>query len=157
MNLGMDVRTKGFTLVEILITLTVLGVLAAIVAPNLLGLLNRQRMNAVRGEILLALEQAQSNAKTTGSDQVVRFDTTADPPRYSIGTSWRNFNGISAGQIRLVTTAPSIQFNHQGLPDQEVIPFIATVSLVNFPNSKKCVMVKTLLGAMGTYEDSQCD
>ena len=36
---------SGFTLIEMLATIVIIGVIAAIAAPNFLGLLNRNRVN----------------------------------------------------------------------------------------------------------------
>jgi prepilin-type N-terminal cleavage/methylation domain-containing protein len=50
---GMKVNNKGFTLVELLITIAIIGLLAAIAIPNLVDALNRSRQRASVAELRL--------------------------------------------------------------------------------------------------------
>jgi len=72
----------GFTLLEILVVLIIIGVLVAIAAPSWSALLNRQRVNVVRDEVSQVIRQAQAEAKRTKLARVVALDTTsANAPR----------------------------------------------------------------------------
>lgn len=53
----------GFTLIEILVVIAIIGILSAIAAPAWLGFLNRQKLTAVRGRTFTAFRNAQSNAR----------------------------------------------------------------------------------------------
>jgi type IV fimbrial biogenesis protein FimT len=52
----------GFTLVEILVTLAVLGILLGIALPNLSALLRRIQVNAVSADLANALQQGRNEA-----------------------------------------------------------------------------------------------
>jgi prepilin-type N-terminal cleavage/methylation domain-containing protein len=55
-------NNQGFTLVEILITLIVVGVLSAIIAPSFLAMLNKNKVNDALDQVRGALQEAQREA-----------------------------------------------------------------------------------------------
>lgn len=54
---------RGFTLLEVLVTVLVLGILSSIAAPGWLGFINNQRLRASIGRVSGVMQLAQSNAK----------------------------------------------------------------------------------------------
>lgn len=69
---------KGFNLLEITIVLFIVGILAAISAPNLLGWYNRNKLNNAVMEIKGGLQQAQRQAMRQSIDCSVTFDAAED-------------------------------------------------------------------------------
>lgn len=53
---------SGFTLLETLVIVVVIGILAGIVAPSWLAFVDNQRLKTAQGEIYSAMRQAQSQA-----------------------------------------------------------------------------------------------
>jgi len=168
----------GFTLLEVLIIVLIVGIFASIAAPSWLAFINRQRVRTVNDRVLQTLRTAQSEAKRTKSDRVVTFNTSDDPPTATIKTDPAQnpplqtvtFNGggeIKPGTIKLSTNKPlvnnaaSITFNYQGnitspaiessTPPKSTDRFILTVA-PSRGGGKQCVIVETLLGAMRTDE-----
>ncbi|WP_293356211.1 MULTISPECIES: Tfp pilus assembly protein FimT/FimU [unclassified Microcoleus] len=128
---------NGYTLLELLIVVILLGVLASIAAPGWLGFINRQRVRTVNDRVFQSLRLAQSEAKRTKRDIVVTFNlpVPGQPPTATINTDppqtpplqTVTFDGggeIKPGTITVLTNATvpvasgvpvnSIVFDYQG-------------------------------------------
>jgi prepilin-type N-terminal cleavage/methylation domain-containing protein len=73
--------TGGFTLLEVLVVIIIIGILFAIAAPGWNALINRQRVNVVRDQAIQIIRQAQSDARRTQRSRIVVFDNTTGIPR----------------------------------------------------------------------------
>ena len=63
---------RGFTLVELMVTLVVLAVLLALAAPNMVSFVNNSRLRASQGEFVSALMLARSEATRRGKAVTVQ-------------------------------------------------------------------------------------
>lgn len=66
---------RGFTLIELVMVIGVLGVLAAVAVPRYTASLARYRVEAAAGRIVGDLERARAMAGATSARVGVRFDT----------------------------------------------------------------------------------
>lgn len=92
-------RNRGFTLVELMIAITVLAVLAAIAFPNFQGTIRSNRVSTATNELIAALALARSEAiKNTRGAGVCPSDTgTGCGGAWSQGwIVWSDANGNGA-------------------------------------------------------------
>ena len=161
----------GFTIIELLVIVLIVGILSSIAAPGWEAFISRQRVRTVNDRVLQSLRSAQSEAKRTKREVTVTFSVpSVDPPKVTFnpalatGGSEQKLDAggeIKPGTIALVSNATSITFDYQGnvkdeLPlDTSVTPnirrFVATVSPIN-GGAKQCAIVETILGGMRTAE-----
>jgi len=164
---------NGYTLLELIIVMILLGVLASIAAPGWLGFINRQRVRTVNDRVFQSLRLAQSEAKRTKSPVTITFSALpVDPPTVTFvpplptggSTQVLNAGGeIKPGTIVLTVTPPaapttppnSLTFDYQGNLTPGTTPFIVAVSAVN-GGGKQCAIVETIIGGMRTGEGPEC-
>ena len=61
-SLNNQLGQRGFTLVELVVTIAVIGVLAAMAAPSMTAMIENGRMQGQASELAAALQQARSEA-----------------------------------------------------------------------------------------------
>jgi type IV pilus assembly protein PilE len=128
-------KSRGFTLIEVMIVVTILGILAAIAIPNFTDSMNKSRRSEGISA-LLGLQQAQARLRANhrfyaqtivaenhnsvvdnvlgagAADTLVEFITTSEPEGYyaiSIGTTADGYTAASANSYTLVAAAQGRQ------------------------------------------------
>ena len=133
----------GFTLLEILVVLIIIGVLFAIAAPSWNALMNRQRINTIREQAVQVIREAQNQARTTRIGRFVIFDgdgtTTAaraaivpqtGPTALTAAdiTAIKNWRTLGDGEVKIgtmefsvdsVTKNKQILFDNKGAVDRD--------------------------------------
>ncbi|WP_193198345.1 Tfp pilus assembly protein FimT/FimU [Nostoc sp. MG11] len=110
----------GFSLLELIAVMVMIGILGAIAAPGWLAFANRQRVNKVNDAVVAALQEAQREAKKKKLSYSVSFTTDnttkvtqiAIHPKDSTPNSfWRDLGGdlgIQPGQVLLGTNLSEV-------------------------------------------------
>jgi type IV fimbrial biogenesis protein FimT len=85
-------RSKGFTLIEMLITLTVAGILVGIMVPNMRDFIRNNRLSSAVNDMLHSLQMARTEAIKRQNGNVV-WCGTADPNAGNPTCDYLNFTG----------------------------------------------------------------
>lgn len=117
---GYKQQDAGFSLIELIVVLLLVGILAAIAAPGWAAFVNRQRINKFNDAVFAALQEAQREAKNKKLSYSVSFrknSTTQEVAIYrtDIGIStWKPLGtdvGVSSDKFLLGTNLNSTTEN----------------------------------------------
>ncbi len=157
------VKAGGYTLLEMLVIVVILGVLAAIAAPGWLYFLERQRLSDAQDRVFQAIGQAHRQAQQEsrswqfslreGSDGFVEWAT------HSVGSTPSNWQSLPAKSIAIDSADTTldgtpyqyIRFNFKG--NLESARATLTLTSDSAPSLKRCVVVSTLLGHLRKGEE----
>lgn len=147
-------KDSGFTLIEMLVVVIIVGVIGAIAAPSFLGLLNRNRVNSALNELEGAIKEAQRQAIRSGQQCIITIDDSSD--------SNQDDNGISGGcllsdrilddSIRFNSNLNTITFSGKGNTNNSTI---LVISIPDGTDLRGCLVMNAGLGLMRTGEYSE--
>ncbi|WP_242031907.1 type II secretion system protein [Microcoleus sp. FACHB-672] len=175
----MNSSTAGYTLVELLVVVMMMGALAVLGTAGFLGWLERLRVNAAQSAALNAIHEAKSRStqqkgtwQTTfreveiNGKSYVQWAVHPDPPAGEVapmGIHWQTIEypgvKVDTANTTLYTKQKStgpwrVQFNYKGHTNGQ----LGKITLTSQNNSKvkRCVIVSTLLGYIRVASDKPC-
>lgn len=168
---------SGFTVMELLAVVTIIGILAAILAPSWLSFLNRQDIVAANQKAVNVIRQGQTQASQQRQGYRVSFRTDGKNLSYSIHPSrvtdlttvvwhdlakdvdlqykWGTFKTLGIGQYW------SVEFDFYGNVEGVRVPggsgFTGRVIFTK-TNTKiyRCTFISTLIGGLRLDESNGC-
>ena len=144
-------KNQGFTLIETLAVAIMVGILAAIAAPNLFGLLTSNRINQALSQIEGAITEAQRQAIRQGKSCTVEIDTTNNAIRGNPSNCLLNEREIADSidiKTNLSGTPPSIKFSYKGSTTTSGKIVVSSLG----SDLEKCFVISLGLGITRTGE-----
>ncbi|MGL4884003.1 MAG: GspH/FimT family pseudopilin [Waterburya sp.] len=108
---------RGFSLTELMTVLIIIGIIAAIAIPNLLGLFNRQRVNEAIAILVGAIKETQKQAMKQGKLCRININSTTNTLTGSPSNcllSVRKINKDIKIRSNIPGTIPNIAFSFRG-------------------------------------------
>ena len=148
-------KDRGFTLIEMIAVVIIIGIVAAIAAPNFLGLLNRNRVNEAMREIEGGLKEAQKQAIRNSRQCTVNITANGiSNPTGAGGGGCLLSNRVLNNSVTLNSNRTNIVFSGKGnitINNDSGNPrpvFIAYMD--NGTDKQGCVVVQSRLGSIRT-------
>ncbi len=144
------INNSGFTLIETLVTAVIIGIIAAIAAPNLLGLFSHNRVKEAIATINGAIKETQRQAIRQGKQCEVKINKTTniisgDPTDCLL--QQREINNSIDIRTTLSGTPPSILFSSKGTTTS---PGGTIVVSSDTTDTQKCFVISLGLGITRT-------
>jgi prepilin-type N-terminal cleavage/methylation domain-containing protein len=146
-------QNAGFTLIEVLITVALTGILAAIAAPNLTSWLENKKIDDVTASVEGAIKEAQSTSirRSQACTLTITSTEVSATPSNCLPTGTRTISATGSNRnIAVAVTNNVVKFTAKGTTlDTE--PFI--ISRINngtVDGKMKCVIVSAGIGAVRT-------
>ena len=166
----------GFTLLEVIITVLIIGILFAVSATTWTALLNNQRINQANQKIYSLLQETKTKAQKLNQSYTISFrDDTNNGLQYIINlagetpsdSEWQQLFDSKKDTIELAFYSPNstniddlkIQtFNYQGIPKDTNLDVNKRIIVRPLDGSSpnRCIIVRDLLGTLITESDSKC-
>ena len=144
---------SGFNLLELLVTLTIVGILAAIGVPSFNVLIENQRIRSASNDLIASLNFARSEAITKNTAVTMTQVTGGWVNGWTVsaaGGTVQNADGF--GGVAVTASTTTFQYNSDGRTTSAV-----TVSLVpSSGNSGRAKCVTVSLSGKPTSESGEC-
>jgi prepilin-type N-terminal cleavage/methylation domain-containing protein len=113
---GYTEQNAGFSLIELIVVILMIGILSAIAAPGWQAFINRQRLNKAYDSVFSALQQAQTSAKKNKLSYSASFRVNSNIPEYIVyqGTTlpssgWSSLDSeLKQNQVLLYTNITAV-------------------------------------------------
>ncbi|NJN62079.1 MAG: type II secretion system protein [Coleofasciculaceae cyanobacterium RL_1_1] len=181
-----DRSDRGFTIIEVLVVMVMIGILSAIAAPSWLTFVSTQRLTSAGNRALLAAREAQVKSKQQHRVWQVSFRDSDGATQYWVHPGDTNsspvWQGLTEGDSTEIQIDPAsstlsadcgiadycIKFEDRGILESEWSVEQAAVSddvvgRITFQrrdaandDQRRCLVVTSLLGSIQLNRDDDC-
>ena len=159
---------SGFTVIETITALLMIGILSGIAAPSWFALIKTQHLNIAQDQVYRAMREAQSQAKKEKLTYHASFREQNNNVQWAVhpatidpsNAKWNDLDpsvqlDVVESTLQLSNGVRRVRFDDIG----GVIPPLGKITLSSKPGgtAKRCVIVSTILGAMRTAKDNSCN
>ena len=155
---------QGFTLIEMMVTIMITGIMAAIIAPSFMTWVNNKKINDISTKIEGALKEAQSSAgrRNITCNVLITTTTVSSIDSRCLPTGSRNIQdrtsdvGISNSNLEIAGTGGTsgTTVTYLSLGTANITPKSATVIIYRTNETtngiKKCIVVSRGIGTIKT-------
>ena len=109
-SVATSARHGGFTLIELMLSVALVGILLSIAIPSFQSVIQRNRATAQANNLLVAFNLARSEAIKRGEATQICPSSDSDPPNCTGGTDWRVgwlVRVVADGEVVRVWEAPT--------------------------------------------------
>jgi len=146
-------RGAGFTLVELMVTVSIVVILATLATPSFIALLTNNRISAQANDVLSSINLARSEAVTRGHGvSLCASSDGATCAGTDLSAGWVIFDDVNANGG--IDAGDAIIRTYQAMDGQTTATFVATPSSDNF--SLSFLGVGRPVGAFGGAVGTVC-
>ena len=155
-------KPRGFTLIELMITISIAAILLAIAVPSFQGLMNSTRLTGTTNEVVAALSQARSEAIRTNARVSICASNNNTACTGLVGGAWPGFivftnpnndaivdpgetvvrTGTFSGNTQIKPVAPGVArvtFGADGLPTPLNAAITVCLPVTNPPENLRTI------------------
>jgi prepilin-type N-terminal cleavage/methylation domain-containing protein len=149
----MQNKHKGFTLIELMVTIAVMVIIAMMAAPSFGDMLQRQNLNKSTRELVATLNQARAKAALERREITVTLNSV-------VANTENTLNWAPQGKVVLDVRSPTtIIFMPNGLVRDQAVGTEATFSLCDDVQASAKYSKTVSISRMGTIQqivDGDC-
>ena len=142
-------RQRGYTLLELMVTLGIVAILAGIAVPSFNDFIRTQRLRSVASDLNTTFQLARSEAVKRNADVTISRVGSGWVEGWSAGNTLRSQDAVSG--VNITGSADSFAFRSNGRIDSAV-----TFSLVSSASNSVAKCVRVSLSGSTITDDGSC-
>ncbi len=150
---GIVNKNKGFTLIELMVTIAVLGIIAAMAVPSFQSVIQKNELKKGTEYVLFILNDAKNNARLTRQISVLKLGSP-----FSVPSTAKEFDvGADIGKnVALISDDKAVSFLANGLIETTAKNYPICISIKHSKSLNSEYISITQLGFI-THSQTSCD